>query len=50
MPYVYKIMSKTTKEYYIGLRYSENAKSFDSDFFIRYFTSSKLVHSHIKKY
>lgn len=46
--YVYYLKNKTTELKYIGARYSKNCNP--SDFWVTYFTSSKLIHALIKIY
>lgn len=49
LPYVYKVVNKTTNQYYIGFR-KANASSPQSDLWKKYFTSSRFVKSLISEY
>jgi len=47
-PYIYLLQHKTTKYYYVGVRYAKTAHP--SNFWKDYFTSSKIVHKLIDVY
>lgn len=48
MSYVYLLYHRSTKMYYVGVRYAKNATP--DDFWKTYFTSSKIVHKLIQTY
>lgn len=47
-PYVYIVRNNSTQLKYIGVRYSKNCDP--NDFWVKYFTSSKLIHELVKIY
>lgn len=48
IPYVYIVWSRTTKQYYIGVRYAKGCHP--SDLWQKYFTSSSLIHRLIEQF
>jgi hypothetical protein len=48
IPYVYIIKNKSTGLKYIGAKYSKNSNP--NNFWVNYFTSSKLIHKLIEFY
>lgn len=48
MSYIYLLYHRSTKMFYVGVRYARNAEP--SDFWKTYFTSSKIVHKLIDVY
>lgn len=48
MSYIYLLYNKTIKMYYVGVRYAKDCNP--DDFWVSYFTSSKIVHKLIDLY